>query len=131
MRLIAEKYQEYDKDLFVCYVDFQKAFDSIWRRGLWQTMSHLGYDRKVIALLESLYKTTRSAVRVGSRGEMSNWFERLVGVLLGCVLSPMLFNVMLEVVMASANVDEAGILVSGSRISNLRFADDISFLADD
>jgi len=32
--------------------------------------------------------------------------------------------------MALADVDEAGILVSGTRISNLRFADDISFLAD-
>jgi hypothetical protein len=37
---------------------------------------------------------------------------------------------MLEVVMALAEVDESGIVVSGYRISNLRFADDISFLAD-
>jgi Reverse transcriptase (RNA-dependent DNA polymerase) len=129
--LIAEKYHEYDKDLYVCFVDFPKAFDSVWRRGLWQTMRHLRYDRKVISLLGSLYKTIRSAVRVGSSGEMSNWFETLVGVLQGCVLSSILFNVMLEMVMALANVDEAGILVSGSRISNLSFANDISFLADE
>jgi len=130
LRLIAEKYQGYDKDMYICYVDFQKAFDSVWRRGLWQTMRHLGYDRKVIRLLESLYRSTKSAVRVGTKGEVSNWFETLVGVLQGCVLSPLLFNIMLEVVMALADVDEAGILVSGARISNLRFADDIAFLAD-
>jgi len=53
-----------------------------------------------------------------------------VGVLQGCVLSPLLFNVMLEVVMALADVDETGIMLSGYRISNLRFADDISLLAD-
>lgn len=130
LRLIAEKYQEYDKDLYICYVDFQKAFDSVWRRGLWQTMRHLGYDRKVIRLLESLYRSTKSAVRVGTKGEVSNWFETMVGVLQGCVLSPLLFNIMLEVVMALADVEQAGILVSGARISNLRFADDIAFLED-
>jgi len=130
LRLIAEKYQEFDKDLFICYVDFQKAFDSVWRKGLWQTMRHLGYDRKVVRLLESLYEGTKSGVRVGTNGEVSNWFETLVGVLQGCVLSPLLFNVMLEVVMAMADVDETGIIVSGNRISNLRFADDIAFLAD-
>jgi Reverse transcriptase (RNA-dependent DNA polymerase) len=32
LRLIAKKYQEFDKDLFICYVDFQKAFDSVWRK---------------------------------------------------------------------------------------------------
>jgi Reverse transcriptase (RNA-dependent DNA polymerase)/Domain of unknown function (DUF6451) len=93
-------------------------------------MRHLGYDRKVVQLLESLYNGTKSAVRVGTKGEMFNWFETLVGVLQGCLLSPLLFNVMLEVVMALADVNESGIVVSGYRISNLRFADDISFLAD-
>ena len=39
-----------------------------------------------------------SAVRVG--GELSEWFETLVGVMQGCMLSPLLFNILLEVVMA-------------------------------
>jgi hypothetical protein len=94
-------------------------------------MRHLGYDRKVIRLLESLYKSTKSAVKVGTKGEVSNWFETIVGVLQGCVLSPLLFNVMLEVIMALAQEEESGILVSGCRINNLRFADDIAFLANE
>ena len=65
LRLLAEKYNEVGKDLFLCYVDFQKAFDSVWRRGLWQVMRHLGYDRKIVRLLENLYKSTRSSVRGG------------------------------------------------------------------
>ena len=59
--------------------------------------------------------------------------QTLVGVLQGCILSPLLFNILLEVVMALATTDvEFEALISGHRISNLRFADDIySRFADD
>ena len=64
LRRMTEEYIEYGKDLYVCSVDFQKAFDSVWRAGLWQVMLHLRYDEKIIILLEALYKDTLSAVRV-------------------------------------------------------------------
>jgi len=131
LRLLAEKYYEHERDLYICYVDFQKAFDSVWRKGLWQVMRHLGYDNKIIRLLESMYRRTVSSVRVGTQGELSSWFETLVGVLQGCVLSPLLFNIMLEVVMAlSLNNSDIGATISGFLCSNLRFADDIALLAE-
>ncbi|KAK7823563.1 hypothetical protein U0070_004677 [Myodes glareolus] len=37
LRQLAEKYKEFGKDLYVCYIDFGKAFDSIWKDGLWET----------------------------------------------------------------------------------------------
>ena len=131
LRLLIEKYYEHGRDLYICYVDFQKAFDSVWRRGLWQIMRHLGYDTKIIRLLESMYRNTASSVRVGPRGELSDWFETLVGVLQGCVLSPLLFNVMLEIVVAmSLEERDIGATISGFLCSNLRFADDIALLAE-
>jgi hypothetical protein len=75
LRLQTGKYQEFDKDLHLCYVDFQKAFDSVWRKGLRQIMRHLGYDREVIRILENLYSETKSAVRTGSKEAVSSWFE--------------------------------------------------------
>ena len=131
LRLLAEKYYEFGKDLYICYVDFQKAFDSVWRKGLWQVMRHLGYDIKIIRLLESMYHNTASSVRVGSQGELSSWFETLVGVLQGCFLSPLLFNIMLEIVMALSLEDkDIGATISGFLCSNLRFADDIALLSE-
>jgi len=41
-------------NLYMCYVDFQKAFNSVWRIGLWQKMRHLGYDSNM-QLLVSLH----------------------------------------------------------------------------
>src|SRR6218665_1545932 len=38
LRQIAEEHEEYGKELFVCYIDFRKAFDSVWRKGLWRVM---------------------------------------------------------------------------------------------
>ena len=95
-----------------------KAFDSVWRAGLWQVMRHLRYDEKIIRLLEALYKDTMSAVRVdGSWG--TDQLVQTLSVLQGYILSPLLFNILLEVVMASATTDvEFRALLSGHRISN-------------
>ena len=100
LRQIAEKCVEFVKDLYVCYIEFRKAFDSVWRDGLWSVMRHLGYQEKVVRILEDLYCDTLSAVRVN--GGITEWFATLVGVLQGCVLSPLLFNIFLEVVLARA-----------------------------
>jgi len=90
-------------------------------------MRHLGFDDKIIFEYWSL--CTRSAVRVD--GGLSDWFQTVVGVLQGCVLSPLLFNILLEVVMLLAlDGSDAGVCVNGSFISNLRYADDISLPAN-
>ena len=129
LRQLAEKYEEFGKELYVCYIDFRKAFDSIWRKGLWHVMRHLGYPDKIIRILENAYKDTFSAVRVD--GDLSDWFNTIVGVLQGCVLSPLLFNIFLEVVIALAlDATEAGAVVNGVKIGDLRFADDIATLAE-
>ena len=88
---MTELYTEFGKHLFVCYVDFRKAFDSVWRAGLWHVMRHLGFDEKIVRILEALYKDTVSAARAD--GELSSWFSTMIGVLQGCVLSPLLFNI--------------------------------------
>jgi len=53
LRQIAEKYEEYGKELYVCYIDFLKAFDSVWRKGLWRVMRHYGYPEKIVRILEN------------------------------------------------------------------------------
>jgi hypothetical protein len=128
LRQLAEKYEEFGKELYVCYIDFRKAFDSVWRKGLWRVMRHYGYPEKIIRILENAYEDTFSAVRVD--GELSEWFKTIVGVLQGCVLSPLLFNIFLELIMAMAlDGTEEGAVIGGQTINDLRFADDIALLA--
>ena len=93
-------------------------------------MRYYGYLEKIVRLFKRLYEATFSAVRVD--GELTDWFRTLIGVLQGCELSPLLFNIILEMVMARAaeGIDDIRAVISGSIISNLRFADDIATLAE-
>ena len=86
LRQITENYLEKDKNLYCCYIDFQKAFDSVWRRGLWKAMEFLRYPSKLISLLQALCSQSHGAVKVN--GELTEWFKTAVGVRQGCVISP-------------------------------------------
>jgi Reverse transcriptase (RNA-dependent DNA polymerase) len=92
-------------------------------------MGYLGYPEKIVRILEGIYKDTFSAVRVG--GDITEWFITIVGVLQGCILSPLLLNIFLGVVLAMAlDKMDKGAIIDGEVPSNLRFADDVAVLAE-
>ena len=63
---------------------------------------------------------------------MTDWFQIGKGVHQGCVLSPCLFNVYAEYIMRNARLDEAqaGVKIAGRSVSNLRYADDTTLMAE-
>ena len=66
-----------------------------------------------------------SAVLV--QGATGEWFHTSVGVRQGCLLSPTFFNIFLEDIMTHALENYNGtISIGGRKITNLRFADDIT-----
>jgi hypothetical protein len=75
-------------------------------------MRYLGYPEKIVRILEGIYKDLFSAVRVG--GDITARFITIVGVLQGCVLLPLLFNIFLEVVLAMAlDKTDKGAIING------------------
>ena len=62
----------------------------------------------------------------------TDWFQIGKGVHSGCILSPCLFNLHSEYIMRNARLDEAkaGIEIAGRNINNLRYADDITLMAE-
>jgi len=98
--------------MYICNIDFKKAFDIIWRDGLWRVKRNMNYSEKIIRIFENMHEGTLSAVRV--RGELTDWFETIVGVLQGCMLSHLHFNVLREATMARALIaNKEGITIGG------------------
>ena len=82
-----------DQKLFLCFVDFRKAFDKVDHSLLWKKLLTYGIKRKLIALIRSMYVQVKSCVR--SRFGITNFFKYSKGVRQGCLLSPLLFALFL------------------------------------
>ena len=61
-----------------------------------------------------------------------DWFQIRKGVCQVCTLSPCLFNSYAEYIMQNVRLDkaQAGIKIAGENISNLRYVDDTTFMAE-
>ena len=81
-------------------------------------------------LLRNLYSGQEATVRTGHG--TTNWFQIGKGVSQGCILSPCLFNFYAEYIMRNSGLDEAqaGIKIAGRNINNLRYANDITLMAE-
>jgi len=128
LRVLMAKMKEHNQPLYMCFIDFQKAFDSVQHERLWWAMLDMGFPSHLVQLLSSLYKNQKASVRIA--GVLSEWFSIQKGVRQGCILSPYLFNIVSETVMRKALENyRGGVTIGGRRITNLRYADDIVLLA--
>lgn len=128
LRVLMQKAREHQQPLYMCFVDFKKAFDWVSHDKLWMVMMDMGYPLHLIDLLVKLYRKQRARVKVA--GTLSAWFRVRRGVRQGCVLSPYLFNILAEMVMRETLEGfNGGIQIGGRRVTNLRYADDIILLA--
>lgn len=120
------------KTTFVCFVDIRKAYDRVWRKGLWYKLYMLGFRGKLLRVLSQLYSNVRSNVRID--GELSEPFGINIGLRQGCVLSPLLFLVFVNDLLEGMAAKNTGIRIvardrEGNRVEvglvGLLFADDL------
>ena len=110
------------------FIDFKKAFDRVWHKALWSAMKRFNINLKLIESIQNLYSKAESVVYFD--GKIGEWFQTTIGVRQGCLLSPTLFNIMLEQIMNDALYTHiVAVHIGGRIITNLRFADDIDGLA--
>jgi len=98
LRIIIEKAKERNQPLYLCFIDFTKAFDRVRHDQLsWLTMLEMGFPPQLVQLIRNLYRQRQANVRTD--GHTSAWFKVKKGVRQGCNLSPCLFNILAEQVM--------------------------------
>ena len=90
----------------------------------------MGIPDHLTFLLRNLYAGQEATVRTGHG--TTDWFQIGKAARQGCILSPCLFNLCAEYIMRNAGLEEAqaGIKIAGRNINNLKYADDITFVAE-
>ena len=126
LRNIIEQCIEWQRQLYVNFVDFEKAFDSIHRESLWKILRNYGIPCKLVHLIKSFYNNFRCSVR-----HNDTFFDIKTGVRQGCVMSAVLFNLAIDWVMRRTTEDSPrGIRWSlFSTLDDLDFADDLALLS--
>ena len=106
------------------------VFDCVDHNKLWKILQEMGVPYHLTCLLRNLYAGQEATVRTGYG--TTDWFQIGKGVHQGCILPPCLFNFYAENIMRNAGLDEAqtGIKVARRNINNLRYADDITLMAE-
>jgi hypothetical protein len=118
LRQLQEKCIEQNQSLFVVFVDFTKAFDTVGRTGLWQLLRRYGCQDKFTRMIESLH--TGMKAKVKEAGETSDSFPVSNGVKQGCVLAPTLFSIFLSAMLEEAFRDlEEGVYIQSRQDANL------------
>ena len=94
LRIIVEQCIEWQSSLYINFVDFEKAFDSIDRTVLWKLLRHYGLPTKCVTLIKNIYEGFTGHVIFS--GQVSEGFQIGTGVRQGCLLSPLLFLIAID-----------------------------------
>ena len=121
--------------LYCCFVDYTKAFDTIWREALWHKLLSVGIEGKFLNVIKSMYSQVKSCVLLN--GQKSDFFITNKGVRQGENLSPLLFalfvNDIEEYMLANGcsyvNIDNEA-LDNYIKLLVLMYADDTILIAD-
>ena len=117
------------KKVYACFIDFSKAYDSVWRNGLLYKLILNGLSLKFILLIKSMYTELQAAVKLPNG--VTPYFSSLVGVRQGCNLSPMLFNLFVnDIFDLFDNAKCDPVKLQTKLIHCLMYADDLLILSE-
>ena len=127
---IIEKYLLKNTKLYVAFIDFKKAYDTVNRNVLWSVLLRAGIKGKMLKMIQAMYSSVRACVLCNDG--YSSFFECLQGLKQGCVVSPVLFSLLInelanEIILngrhgVSLTADEIELFL-------LLFADDLTLLS--
>lgn len=128
LRIIIEQSAEFQSPLYLLFIDFEKAFDSVNREFMWKVLDLYGVPGKLLNLVKELYRDCEC--KVIHCGKTGDGIPLQQGVRQGCILSSLLFITVLDCIMLTVNAKPRGIKwTMHSWLEDLDFADDICLLS--
>ena len=98
------KKQEFQKNIYFCFMDYAKAFDCVDHNKLWKILKEMGILDHLTCFLRNFYAGQEAIVRTGHG--TTGWFQIGKVVRQGCILSPCLFNLYAEYIIWNAEVED-------------------------
>ena len=117
--------------VYIGFVDFKAAFDSVHRDKLWSALNRYGIKGKLLNSIKAVYKSVKSCVKV--RDTLTESFDCHIGVRQGCMISPILFSLFINEF--AELIEQSGLrgiqlLPDLVELFLLMFADDVALLSD-
>ena len=130
LRQILEQSTEWNSTIYIAFIDFEKAFDSLHRESLWRILRHYGIPQKMVNGIKIIYTDVQCQVACNSH--MSDSFSVKSGVKQGCILSPFLFTLAIDWLMIeiTKNGNRGIRWTLTSILEDLDYADDIGLLSN-
>ncbi|KAI5715485.1 hypothetical protein M8J77_016861 [Diaphorina citri] len=119
IRQLMEKHYEYDKNLWIAFLDIKKAFDAIKREKVWEALNNVGVSMNMISRITEMYQGITSSVKTCFG--ITDSFEIKSGLRQGGVLSPLLFILVMDQI--QKKVENS---IGKEKMKLMLFADDIA-----
>ena len=128
LKSLIDSYHNAGKKIYACFVDFQKAFDCVWRIGLIYKLIKYGMSKDLVKLIQNMYERTSQSLKINQG--VTKPFKTYRGVRQGCILSPRLFNLFINDLPDIFDKDCDPVKIGKQKLNCLMYADDLILLSE-
>ena len=127
---LIEKFNEFNLNAVICFIDYTKAFDSLHQQKLWDSLKmYTDINPAYINLLAKLYESSKARIRtdIGT----TRLIDILRGVKQGDLASAILFCIALMVILIiTLDGFDSGVSIGGEIITDKGYADDVTMITN-
>ena len=123
---LIEKANEYQLQLCLGFVDYQKAFDSIEHTNMFDALRKINIEEGYVSILEDIYTNTVARIHIDNDVSREVKIQRRVRQ--GDTLSPKIFTATIEELFKKSHLN-GGVNIDGETLTDLRFADDVAWIS--